>query len=69
MVLKVLGGQVLLAVAPLSLPLLQPTGITNTDATLPCHPIDPPAAPSSIWLLLRPRQAMGEWTILLCVTN
>ena len=69
MVLKVLGGQVLLAVAPLSLPLLQPTGITITDATLPCHLINSPAAPSSIWLLPRPRPAMGEWTILSCVTN
>ena len=64
MALKVLGGRVLLAAAPLSLPLLQPTGMTNSDAILPCHLIGPSAARFSILLLPRPRPAMGEGTIL-----
>lgn len=69
MALRVPGGQVLLAVAPLSLPLLRPTGMTNSDATLPCHPITPPAVPFPILLLPRHRPAMGEWTILSYKTN
>ncbi len=69
MALKVLGGQVLLEAAPLSLPLLHPTGMANSDTTLPCHLISPPATPLSIWLLPRPRPAMREWTILSYTTN
>ena len=69
MALKVPGGLVLLEAAPLSLLLLHPTGMTNSDATLPCHSISSPAVPLSIWLVPRPRPAMGEWTILSYITN